>query len=39
MGKGGLRLVYNVTNNLRYADNTVVNAETELQKLMDIVVQ
>ena len=33
-GKGG-----NVINNLRYAANTVVIAETEQQQLMNIVVQ
>ena len=40
-GKGGIRIGGNVISNLRFADDTVVNAETEteLQQLMDIVVQ
>ena len=35
-GKRGIRIGGNVTNNLRYADDTVVIAETEieLQQLM-----
>ena len=39
--KGGFRIGGRVINNLRYADDTVILAETEpeLQHLMDIVVQ
>ena len=39
--KGWYQKLGNVINNLRYADDTVVIAETEteLQQLMDIVVQ
>ncbi len=40
-GKGGLKVGGTVINNLRYADDTVIIAESEaeLQQLMDIVVQ
>ena len=40
-GKGCIRIEGNVINNWRYADDTVIVAETEteLQQLMDIVEQ
>ena len=40
-GKGGFRVGGTVINNLRYADDTVIIAETEeeLQQLIDIVVR
>ena len=40
-GKGAFRVSGSVINNLRYADDTVIIAETEeeLQQLIDIVVQ
>ena len=37
--KGGFRICGRVINNLRYAEDTVILTEHELQHLMDIVVQ